>query len=230
MTVTIAPEVAALFPDARIGVLEATGVRNGADDDAVGAVLDDACRAAHARLEATPVADQPFVAAWREAYRTFGVSPNRYRPSAEALLRRVARDASLPRINAVVDLYNAASVRAMLPFGGYDVGRLRGPVRLTRSPGGEEFVPLGGDDPEPTVEGEVVYRDDESVLTRHWNHRDCERTKITPATTDVVLLCEAPNADVPTEAVTDALEWLAERLETACGARVATSVDDAAPG
>ena len=52
--------------------------------------------------------------AWRDAYRAFGAKPQRTPCSAEALLRRVQREGTLPRINAIVDLYNALNVNAIL--------------------------------------------------------------------------------------------------------------------
>ncbi len=49
---------------------------------------------------------------------------------------------------------------------------------------------LGTDKPEPIKKGEVIYRDDKEVLCRSWNYRECEKTKITPATKNVCLVLE----------------------------------------
>ena len=56
------------------------------------------------------------MAAWREAYRSFGAKPQRTRNSVEALLRRA--ETGLPRVNRLTDIYNAVSVLHQIPVGG----------------------------------------------------------------------------------------------------------------
>ncbi len=90
----------------------------------------------------------------------------------------------LPRINALVDLYNAISVRHVVPLGGEDADRLEGPLRLTVTAGGEPFDPRGdGLDVEQVAAGEVVWRDDRGVTCRRWNWRQGRRTQLTDDTT-----------------------------------------------
>jgi DNA/RNA-binding domain of Phe-tRNA-synthetase-like protein len=130
----------------------------------------------------------PHVEAWREAYRGFGVNPRRARPSVDALLRRP----ELPRINRVVDAYNAVSVRHGLPIGGEDLDTYDGPARLVRAAGDEAFATVK--DGEPVVErpepGEVVWRDDAGVTCRRWNWRQCTRTHITEQTKNALFILE----------------------------------------
>ena len=75
--------------------------------------------------------------------------------------------------------------------------------------GDEDFTPLGEPDitehPRP---GEVIYTDAKSVLTRHWNHRDADRTKVTEDSARIVFLLEttdAPNFGPAVEAAGDGL-------------------------
>ena len=70
------------------------------------------------------------VAAWRAAYQAFGAKPKRTRPSVEALLRRV--EAGLPRIDRLTDIYNAISVRHLLPVGGEGGVHTRNQFHLSR--------------------------------------------------------------------------------------------------
>lgn len=76
--------------------------------------------------------DDAHVRRGQDAYRDFGVKPRVARPSVDALLRRAGSDAGLPRINTLVDLYNAISVLHRVPIGGEDLDRYDGPAR--RSP------------------------------------------------------------------------------------------------
>ena len=99
----------------------------------------------------------------------------------EALLRRV--EGGLPRIDRLTDIYNAISVKHLLPVGGEDLGEYRGPARLVRAAGDEPFDTVR--DGQPVTEhpepGEVVWRDDAGVTCRCWNWRQCVRTRITGA-------------------------------------------------
>lgn len=68
------------------------------------------------------------IRAAREAYKALGKKPGRYRPSAEALLRRVVSGKGLYRINNVVDLLNLLSIDTGYSIGGYDLDRIEGGV------------------------------------------------------------------------------------------------------
>jgi DNA/RNA-binding domain of Phe-tRNA-synthetase-like protein len=154
------------------------------------ALLADAEAGARAALAGRPAAELGPVEAWRAAYQAFGAKPKRTRPSVEALLRRV--EAGLPRIDRLTDIYNAMSVKHLLPVGGEDLGEYRGPARLVRAAGGEPFDTVR--DGQPVTEhpepGEVVWRDDAGVTCRCWNWRQCVRTRITGATVRAVFILD----------------------------------------
>jgi DNA/RNA-binding domain of Phe-tRNA-synthetase-like protein len=208
------------FPETRIAVVMATKVRNTGASALLSELKVRTVEAVRTKLAAQALDEQPNILAWRETYRGFGVNPKRLRPSAEALARRVSRGGALPEISKLVDAYNVASLSHLLPVGAYDVAQLRGPVQLRMSPGGEPFQPLGEARPtETTLPGEVVYADRESVLTRCWNHRDGDRTKVTPQSTTVILLCEAAHPSIPTEEVRSCQALLRRLVEEMCGGR-----------
>jgi DNA/RNA-binding domain of Phe-tRNA-synthetase-like protein len=167
-------------PDYVAVILVAEGLRNGPSDS--GSEL--ALREAEADLRAhglARAADAPQIAAWRAAFSAFGAKPSRYPCSAEALAARVLRGDALPRVNRVVDHYNAVSVRHLVPVGGEDLDRLEGPLRLTLADGGERFDTADGHEhPEP---GEIVWRDDVGVTCRRWNWRQGTRTRLTGEST-----------------------------------------------
>ena len=142
-----------------------------------------------------PVDDDPHIVSWRAAYRAFGTNPKRERPSVDALRRRLARSARLPRINPAVDCYNLVSATTGVPAGAFDLRQVKGDITVGLAVGTEEFTPLG--DPDTTENphpGEVIYTDAEGLLTRHWNHRDAERTKVTADSEDIVFLLETVDA------------------------------------
>lgn len=67
------------------------------------------------------------VADVRQAFRALGKDPSRYRPSSEALLRRVAQGKGLFNVNNLVDTNNLISLTSRFPAGAYDLARLEGP-------------------------------------------------------------------------------------------------------
>ena len=132
-------------------------------------------------VEPAPI-DHPHLLAWRDAFRSFGVKPKRAVCSAEALIAR----GSLPRINPLVDRYNAVSVRWAVPVGGEDLDRVVPPVRLVYASGAEPFD--GGDPPRA---GEVVWLDGVGVTCRRWNWRQGVRTRLTEETARAYFLFDA---------------------------------------
>jgi DNA/RNA-binding domain of Phe-tRNA-synthetase-like protein len=182
--------VRALRPDYAALLMVAEGLSPGPSDDATDTVLRAAEGYARAVLAGREPADLPQVADWRAAYRQFGARPNRTRPSVEALLRRV--DTGLPRIDRITDVYNAISVRHLIPVGGEDLDRYLGPAQLVRAAGDESFDTAR--DGLPAIShpehGEVVWRDDAGVTCRCWNWRQCARTRITAATTRAMFVLD----------------------------------------
>jgi len=84
-----------------------------------------------AKLEVENISKIPTIKATREGYLVCGKKPSRYRPSAEALLRRVAMGKGLYQVNNVVDLLNLVSINSGYSIGGYDVTKVQGDIRLS---------------------------------------------------------------------------------------------------
>lgn len=216
MRFEIDSSVLELFPRVELALVVARGVDNGNERAAIADFLREAARAASAELGEADVATHAAVAPWRAAYARFGAKPSKFRSSIESLLRS-ARKGEPRAISPLVDLYNAISLRHRLPCGGEDLDRLRGALRLTRAAGGEPFVPLGAQAPEPPEPGEVVYLDDEGAICRCWNWREAERTKLTSATRNALLCLEAlpeAGAGAAERAGAELAQWIEREL---CG-------------
>ncbi|MEV8432531.1 B3/B4 domain-containing protein [Streptomyces chartreusis] len=214
LTLTVSDEVRALVPGFTHIAVEAHGLVNGPSTEASSALLDDAARRLAVRLAGRAPHEDPHMAAWREAYTAFGSKPSRTRNSAEALAKRALSEAGLPRINLLVDVYNAISVAHLVPVGGEDIDRIEGGMRLVRATGEEDFVTVAGG--EQVIEhpdaGEIVWRDEAGVTCRRWNWRQGPRTRLTEETVTGIFLLESltpmPVADVETAA-----EELADLLQ-----------------
>jgi DNA/RNA-binding domain of Phe-tRNA-synthetase-like protein len=218
----VSDEVRALAPGFSHVAVEAHGLVNGPSNEDSSALLDDAARRLAARLGGRAPHEDPHMAAWREAYAAFGAKPSRTRNSAEALARRALADGGLPRINVLVDLYNAVSVAHLIPVGGEDIDRIKGGMGLVRATGDEPFATTAGG--EAAVEhpeaGEVVWCDDEGVTCRRWNWRQGVRTRLTEASVNALFLLEGMGPAAGGQASAAAAE-LAESLEKLSpGARI----------
>ncbi|MEU4269837.1 phenylalanine--tRNA ligase beta subunit-related protein [Streptomyces sp. NPDC026092] len=222
LTLTVSDEVRALVPGFTHLAVEAHGLVNGPSDATSAALLDDAARRLAERLAGQAPDKDPHIAAWRAAYTAFGAKPSRTRNSAEALAKRALADGGLPRINRLVDAYNAISVAHLIPAGGEDLDRIQGSMRLVRAGGAEPFVTVAGG--EETVEhpepGEIVWCDDAGVTCRRWNWRQGPRTRIDEATVNAIFLLESL-APMTREELLAAGAELAESLEKLSpGARI----------
>jgi DNA/RNA-binding domain of Phe-tRNA-synthetase-like protein len=192
---TAAGKVCAAFPDLRICVVAVAGFAGGRPWEEVEARLGALEAGAAAGELVSDGEDDPHVASWHAAYRAFGTNPRRVRPSVDALRRRLARSGRLPRINPAVDCYNLISATFGVPAGAFDLDQVSGDITVCFADGTESFTPLG--EPEAVEHprpGEVVYADAAGVLTRHWNHRDAERTKVTADSDRIVFLLETVEA------------------------------------
>ncbi|MGW3747161.1 B3/B4 domain-containing protein [Streptomyces sp. NPDC005146] len=191
----ISPAVADAFPDTLIALVTATGLRGREPwPDTTAALEELEQQLADGTWQPANETD-PRIEAWHTAYRSFGTNPRRIRPSVDALGRRMAKKGTLPRINPAVDSYNAVSAQHGLPAGAFDLDHVTGDVDIRYADGTEEFTPLGEPD---TVEnpkpGEIIYADSTGVLTRHWNHRDAHRTRVTEDSTHVAFVLETLHA------------------------------------
>ncbi len=141
------------FPAVTGGVILATGLRNGPTPEPLRAAYLEEQRATLARIGATPLSQLPSLAAWRSAFRRFGVDPTQCRCAAEALLRRLTKKGDIPSINTLVDLGNLVSIRYALPVAVFDRHALTGPLTVRFATGHERYMPLGQPDvtEHPTV-------------------------------------------------------------------------------
>jgi len=83
------------------------------------------------------------IKATREIYKRTGKDPNRYRPSAEALMRRLVRGIDLYQINTLVDLINLLSLKTGYSIGGFDADFVSGDVIAGIGEEKEKFEGIG---------------------------------------------------------------------------------------
>lgn len=125
--------------------------------------------------------------ATRQTYKALGKDPNRYRPSAEALCRRIVKGIELYRINTLVDLINLLSLKTGYSIGGFDANKIRGNLTLGVGKAGEKFEGIGRG--LLNIEGLPVYRDEQGGIGTPTS--DEERTKIDSDTSRLLMIINA---------------------------------------
>jgi len=214
-------EISGNFPDFRVAVVVAEhleiAVERPPELAALIAEREQACRAKWGTGE-IELSEIPGVAAWRKAYRAFGIKKTSYRSSVERLVKNVLAGRGLPVINAFVDAYNAVSLAHVMPLGADDLDRVVGDVAFRYARPDDQFLDMaGGDgtmaDPDPPKEGEIVYADGEKVLCRRWNWRQDMRSLVTPLTHSAVITVQS-NGEGDLDAAVADLIGLVQRF---CG-------------
>lgn len=185
------------YPDYRVAVVMADGMKipakRPADLDQLIAAREAALRA---RWAGTELSDIPGIAAWRRAYRAFGIKKTSYRSSVERLVKNTLAERQLPAINGFVDCYNAISLTHVLPLGADDLDKVAGDIAFRTSRPGDSFLDMaaggaGDTANDPPKPGEVVYADAEKVLCRRWNWRQDQRSLVSPQTRRAVITVQA---------------------------------------
>ena len=131
------------------------------------------------------VKDISAIAATRSVYKACGKDPSRYRPSSEALIRRMLQGKQLYQIDTLVDLINLASITYGYSIGGFDADKFDGDT-LTLGVGreGEPYEGIGRG--MLNIAGLPVYRDATGGVGTPTS--DNERTKMTLGTRRLVAL------------------------------------------
>lgn len=150
---------------------------------------------------------QPAIAATREAYKRCGKDPSRYRPSAEALRRRLMRGLALYQIDTLVDLINLVSLRTGYSIGGFDADKIEGnDLELGIGRAEEPFEGIGRG--VLNIEGLPVYRDRIGGIGTPTS--DNERTKMGLETRHILAIVNGYSGQ---EGLKEAAEMIQELLK-----------------
>jgi DNA/RNA-binding domain of Phe-tRNA-synthetase-like protein len=184
------------YPSIVGGVLHADGIRNAPSPSSLVDAFAAEQRAVLERLADTPLSVVHSLAAWRRAFRAFGVDPTAYRSAAEALLRRLTKQGSIPSISALVDVGNLVSIRYGLPVAVFDLGSIAGGVTVRFATGDESFTDLGSGATERPEPGEVIFIDEAGhVVARRWCWRQSAESASSESTNEILITVEGHHDD-----------------------------------
>lgn len=221
--VTVDPSFWEIFPDAQVNILYVNGIDNHDTDTNLAErrkLLADATKAADQFLTNETFRLNPVVDQWRKAYQQFKKKKGA-RASVEALLKRVNQGKKLEPIDPMVDIYNSVSLTYGVSVGMEDRNKIVGAMHLGKVDGGQAFRPVGADEDEPTLPGEVCYYDEEGAVCRCLNWRDAQRTMLTEDSQNVVAVIEAINPE-QIQRANDAMEELSKLIKQYFGVKTTT--------
>jgi DNA/RNA-binding domain of Phe-tRNA-synthetase-like protein len=199
---TLAPELTAIV---RPGAIWWSGATVVAHEHR----LDPLLAEAEARVRISPPAESATV---RTMYKKVGIDPTKTRPSNEALLRRVRKGDTIPRINSAVDIVNWCSLEFQLPYGLYDASRIHGSVAMRLGRDGEKYAGIRKDD--VNVGGRITVADDAGAFGNPTS--DSARTMVTPQTTELLVVVYAP-VEIAKPQLLHVLQVTGERLALIVG-------------
>jgi DNA/RNA-binding domain of Phe-tRNA-synthetase-like protein len=156
-------------------------------EDRLAALRREISELARAALEGFDLPSHAAVAAMRKLFRAAGCDPTRYRPSSEALLRRVLKGEDLPAVHPLVDLNNCLSVELAVPCSVAEEGSFTPPVTLRAGRSGETYESLRGPF---NLEGKPLLADAAGPFSTPIT--DSQRGKVTEGTARAWLVAYLP--------------------------------------
>ena len=206
ITITISDEILTACPIFRFAAIQCT-VKNSLHNATLWNDIRSFCLdyVAHNKLE--DIKKRPTILATRETYKKLGKDPNRYRPSAEALCRRIIRGLGLYQIDTLVDVINLVSLKTGYSIGGFDLDKIQGNLVLDVGKADENFDAIGRG--QLNIEGLPVYRDEIGGIGTPTS--DEERTKITLETKHLLMIINGYSGE---EGLQEAVYYALELLKT----------------
>ncbi len=219
--IIIEKELFSKYPDFKRGLIIIKEIQNSSFNERISKLLEEQIET----LKGNNLIEHEFVKAWDEIHRGFGSNPNKFPPSIKSLLKRVGKGDKIPFINCVVALFNFISLKYLIPCGGDDIEKVEGNLRLGFAKGDEIFIPLGGNEQDNPVPGEVIYYDDftKKVMCRKWNWRNGDFSKIEEKSTKIVINVDGAEV-VPESIVIQARDEMVNLLIEECHAKVSKSL------
>lgn len=203
-------KIKAVAPNLKVLQIEAE-VTNPPTDDRLWKELDEIAEWLKSNFELSEINKRPSIAKTRAAYKALGKDPNRYRPSAEALSRRVVNGKGIYRLNALIDIINLISLKTGYSIGGFDLDKIEGD-NLLLDAGNKDDLFIAISRGPLNIDGLPVYRDAKGGIGTPTS--DEERTKLTPDTSRLLMLVNIYGEETSPEDVEELAKNLFTRFAT----------------
>ncbi len=204
MTITIDPNLSGRGFEIHLGALTYP-VIGGPSGSVFIEAMEDAAQQRRSELMGESAATDPVIASVRAAFKAAGKDPSRYRPSSEALTRRIIAGNPLPLVNAAVDIGNVVSVMTGVTVGVYDTAKINGALTLRLGEDGENYETVARGS--INLKQMILLADETGPMGTPYS--DSARTAVTDETRDILIILYGLNMDV---AIVEAAAEFADTL------------------
>lgn len=182
MIITISEKLKEWIPDFKIGIIQYHDITVAESPKMLAGRLQLFQESLMLDAEDKPIADIEPIQEWRKVFKTVGTDPSRYRPSSEALLRRVYKGSQLGSIHSAVDTNNFFSLQYQIPLGIYDSSHITGDVIMDIGTTEDAYEGINGR--EMDMSGKILTKDAKGAFGSPIV--DSKRTMVTEQTTEAL--------------------------------------------
>ena len=225
MNFTVDESVFEKNPKLVIGLVVANGLDNTKTNEAVNALFTAEVEKAAKDLEGAAVKSLPELAVYQNEMKNFGLNPNKYPASIEALLSRIAKQGSLPLLSSAINAGNYVSVKYRMPVGAHDIDSLDSDLSVRLSTEEDLLNPDNDLEGDRLTVGEPVYVCGHSVRTRRYIWRQTPAGRLNEKATNIVFPIDANESTL--DKLNQALEELSAVLEEHFGCETRMLIVDA---
>ncbi|MEH7085542.1 phenylalanine--tRNA ligase beta subunit-related protein [Neobacillus drentensis] len=144
MEIKLSEEIIEQIPNFKVGIIVYKNITVAESPQMIKGRLQLFQESIYFDLENKNVTELSGIQEWRNIFKKYGKDPNRYRPSVEALYRRVQKQNFLSSIQSAIDINNFFSLQYQVPIGIYDLDNLNGSISIRLGTEGEEYTGLNG--------------------------------------------------------------------------------------
>jgi len=155
--IKIEPQLINLCPDLKLGIIECE-VKVTEKSDMLWNEIKPYIKQVEKELSVEDIRNKSTILSSKNGYRKVGKDPNRYRLSAESLLRRIVNGKGLYKINNVVDLLNLVSIKSGFSIGGYNADKIVGDITMGLGQKDENYQGIGRGN--LNIENLPIFRDE----------------------------------------------------------------------
>lgn len=183
--IKISENLKVVCPQTVLGILKANSIKVEKKIDKLWLMLNDLEKKIRDKYHAVDdIYRESIIHDVREAYKNMGQDPSRYRPSSEALLRRILQGKGIYQINNVVDVNNLISLQTLFPVGAYNFEKIKGDIIFRIGKKNEKYQGIGKDI--INIENLPVFSDLQGAFGGPTS--DSQRTMITSDTKEMLLV------------------------------------------
>ncbi len=182
MEITVQDQLKQLIPEFKIAIVHYQDIQVGDSPQMLKGRLQLFQESLFFDYEDKKVTEIPAILEWRKIFKSIGTDPNRYRPSNEALYRRVQKQQFLQPVNSAVDLNNFLSLQYRIPLGIYDLDKLSG--HITIKIGSEDDSYIAINEREVQLTKKLISSDNKGAFGSPYV--DSKRSAVSTATTNAL--------------------------------------------